>query len=232
MSVVVDVAARTRRLVLNPLLRGVDIEVPAGRLTAIAGRSGTSALLECLGGLRRPDRGDVYIGPDRITGLGDAALTTLRRDRIGFVFATCSLLPSLSVAHNIRIGPELAGRPADKQWFDTVVKLLDLENLLKAKPGALTTEQRQRVACARAFLNKPDIVLADEPTAELTRQEAAELLGFIRMWVRKLGQAVLLASSNPFVAAHADRVLILSDGRITGQIDRPTVDAVRNALGK
>ncbi|CAM3500705.1 ABC transporter ATP-binding protein [Kibdelosporangium persicum] len=214
------------------VLRGVDLDVPAGRLTAVVGRpeAGKTTLLNCVGGLERPDRGTVHIGADRITGLGDSALTRLRRDRIGFVFATCSLFPTLSVEQNIRIGAELAGRRTEKQWFTTVVELLGLSLLLRTRPSALTAEQRQRVACARAFLNRPDLVLADEPAGELDRMEAAALLGFLRMWVRKLGQSVLLATRDPFVAAHADRVFVLAQGRITGEVERPTVESVMAAM--
>jgi putative ABC transport system ATP-binding protein len=232
MSVAVGAAASVRGVVRARVLRGVDLEVPAGRLTAVVGKhaAGKTTLLNCVGGLERPDRGTVHIGADRITGLGDSALTRLRRDRIGFVFATCSLFPTLSVEQNIRIGAELAGRRPEKQWFATVVELLGLSLLLRTRPSALTAEQRQRVACARAFLNRPDLVLADEPTGELDRTESAALLGFLRMWVRKLGQSVLLATRDPLVAAHADRVFVLAQGRITGEVERPTVESVMAAM--
>ncbi|ALG12761.1 ABC transporter ATP-binding protein [Kibdelosporangium phytohabitans] len=232
MSVAVGVAASVRGVEHARVLRGVDLDVPAGRLTAVVGGpgSGKTTLLGCVGGLTRPDRGTVHLGADRISGLGDAALTRLRRDRIGFVFATCSLFPTLSVGQNIRIGPELAGSRPERQWFDTVVDLLGLAHMLRVHPAVLTPEQRQRVACARAFLNKPDVVLADEPTGELDRAEAAALLGFLRMWVRKLGQSVLLATRDPFVAAHADLVHVLADGRIVDEVTRPTVESVRAAM--
>jgi putative ABC transport system ATP-binding protein len=102
--------------------------------------------------------------------------------------------------------------------------------VLKVRPAALTPLERQRVACARAFLNRPDLVLADEPTSELDQAEAAELLGFLRMWVRKLNQTILLVTAEPQVAAHADRVLVLAGGRIARSVERPTVAAVREAL--
>jgi putative ABC transport system ATP-binding protein len=230
MSVAVDVAARVQGLVRGPL-RGVDLEVPAGRLTAVIGRPGTgkTTLINCLGGLQRPEQGSVYIGQQQVGNLGDAALTKVRRDRVGFVFATCSLLP-LTIEQNIRINHELAGRKPDRRWFDTVVTLLELTHLLKVRPAGLTPLERQRVACARAFVTKPDIVLADEPTGELEQRDAAEMLGFLRMWVRKLGQPILLTTAEPRVAAHADQVLVLDKGRITGTIDRPTVGAITAAL--
>jgi putative ABC transport system ATP-binding protein len=231
MSVAVGVAARVVGLFAGPLA-GVDLEVPGGRMTAVVGGVGTgkSTLVRCFGGLVRPRRGSVYIGREQVQRLGDAALTRVRRDRIGYVFGTDSLLP-LTVAQNIRIGHELAGRRPDRRWFDTVVELLELTSLLKLRPDRLTTLERQRVACARALLTKPDVVLADEPTAELTRVEAAELLGFLRMWVRKLDQSLLLVTGQPWVAAHADKVHVLRDGVITDVVERPTVELVAGALG-
>ncbi|MEV4316501.1 ABC transporter ATP-binding protein [Actinocrispum sp. NPDC049592] len=231
MPVAVDFAARVAGLARGPLA-GIDLEVPAGRLTAVTGRpgAGQDVLLSCLGGLARPDAGTIHIGQQRITGMGDAALTKVRRDRIGYIFATCSLLPTLSVGQNIRIAPELAGRKPDQAWYDRVTALLELTPLLRLRPAVLTPLERQRVACARAFLNRPDIVLADEPTSELSHSDAAELLGFLRMWVRKLDQAILLATTEPEVAVRADLVLVLDNGRITRSIERPTLTAVREAL--
>jgi putative ABC transport system ATP-binding protein len=230
-SVAVGVAARVVGLVAGPLA-GVDVEVPGGRMTAVVGGpgAGKSTLVRCLGGLVRPGRGSVYIGRQEVQRLGDAALTRVRRDRIGYVFATDSLLP-LTVEQNIRVGYELAGRRPDRQWFDTVVRLFELTTLLKLRPDRLTTLERQRVACARALLTKPDVVLADEPTAELTNGEAAELLRFLRMWVRKLGQSLLLATGQPWVAAHADQVYVLRGGVVADVVERPTVDLVAGALG-
>ncbi|TCO56561.1 ABC transporter ATP-binding protein [Actinocrispum wychmicini] len=230
MSVAVDSVARVLGLVKGPL-QGVDLEVPGGQLTAVVGLpgSGKSTLVSCVGGLSRPAHGSVYIGQQQLHRLGDAALTRVRRDRIGYVFATSSLLP-LSVAQNILIGHELAGRRPDRGWFDTVVRLLELRHLLKTRPETLTTLERQRVACARAFMNRPDVVLADEPTGELDQRDAGELLGFLRMWVRKLDQSILMVTSEPRVAAHADQVFLLRAGRIEGRIERPTVGTVSAAL--
>jgi putative ABC transport system ATP-binding protein len=230
-SIAVDVAVRVQGLVKGPLL-GVDLEVPASRLTAVVGRprAGKTTLLNCVGGLARPEAGTVYIGQRNATILGDTALTRLRRDRMGFVFATSSLLSSLSVGQNIRVSHELARRRPDKEWFDTVVELLDVAGLLKRKPPTLTIAERQRVACARAFLNRPDIVLADEPTGEMVAGEAAELLGFLRMWVRKLHQSILLVTADPRVAAHADQVFVLGEGQIKGTLERPTAGSVSAAL--
>jgi putative ABC transport system ATP-binding protein len=232
MSVTVDTAVSARGLVMAPVLAGLDLDVPMGRLTAVAGApgSGKTTLVNCLGGLERPEAGTVHIGAKEVTALGDAGLTRLRRDRVGFVFRASSLLPGLSVGQNIRVGLELAGRRPDRRWFDTVVGLLGLTDLLGARPSALTGSQCQRVACARAFVNRPDVVFADEPSGDLDPCDAADLLAFLRMWVRKLGQTVVLTTSDPQVAAHADRVLMLVDGRIAEVIDQPTAGAVRAAL--
>jgi putative ABC transport system ATP-binding protein len=213
-------------------LGGVSVAFQAGRFTAIMGPSGSgkSTLMHCLAGLDNVDGGSVQVGGTEITGLNDKDLTKLRRDRIGFVFQAFNLLPTLSAEANILLGLELAGRKPDKQWFDTIVDVLGLRDRLKHKPSELSGGQQQRVACARALVARPDVVFADEPTGNLDSRSGAEVLDFLRMSVRKLGQTVIMVTHDPVAASYADRVVLLADGHLAGEIQDPTADSVLSAL--
>jgi putative ABC transport system ATP-binding protein len=213
-------------------LDGVSVAFTAGRFTAIMGPSGSgkSTLMHCLAGLDNVDGGTVRIGGTEITSLGDKELTKLRRDRVGFVFQAFNLLPTLSAEANILLGLELAGRKPDREWFDTIVDVLGLRDRLKHKPSELSGGQQQRVACARALVARPDVVFADEPTGNLDSRSGAEVLDFLRMSVRKLGQTVIMVTHDPVAASYADRVVLLADGRLAGEIDNPTADSVLSAL--
>ncbi|KOX33218.1 peptide ABC transporter ATP-binding protein [Saccharothrix sp. NRRL B-16348] len=213
-------------------LDGVSVSFAAGRFTAIMGPSGSgkSTLMHCLAGLDNVDGGSVDIGGTEITSLGDKELTRLRRDRVGFVFQAFNLLPTLTAEANILLGLELAGRKPDREWFDTIVDVLGLRDRLKHKPTELSGGQQQRVACARALVARPDVVFADEPTGNLDSRSGAEVLDFLRMSVRKLGQTVIMVTHDPVAASYADRVVLMADGRLAGEIDSPTADSVLSAL--
>ncbi|CAL9373134.1 Bacitracin export ATP-binding protein BceA [Actinosynnema sp. ALI-1.44] len=213
-------------------LDGVSVAFQAGKFTAIMGPSGSgkSTLMHCLAGLDNVDGGAVRIGGTEITSLGDKDLTKLRRDRIGFVFQAFNLLPTLTAEANVLLGLELAGRKPDRQWFDRIVDVLGLRDRLKHKPTELSGGQQQRVACARALVSKPDVVFADEPTGNLDSRSGAEVLDFLRMSVRQLGQTVIMVTHDPVAASYADRVVLLADGRLAGEIDNPTADSVLAAL--
>ncbi|MCE6993894.1 ABC transporter ATP-binding protein [Saccharothrix sp. S26] len=213
-------------------LDGVSVEFAAGRFTAIMGPSGSgkSTLMHCLAGLDNVDGGSVNIGGTEITSLGDKELTRLRRDRVGFVFQAFNLLPTLTAEANILLGLELAGRKPDREWFDTIVDVLGLRDRLKHKPTELSGGQQQRVACARALVARPDVVFADEPTGNLDSRSGAEVLDFLRMSVRKLGQTVIMVTHDPVAASYADRVVLMADGHLAGEIDNPTADSVLSAL--
>ncbi|NUT91889.1 MAG: ABC transporter ATP-binding protein [Saccharothrix sp.] len=213
-------------------LDGVSVAFQAGKFTAIMGPSGSgkSTLMHCLAGLDGVDGGAVHIGGTEITSLGDKDLTKLRRDRIGFVFQAFNLLPTLTAEANVLLGLELAGRKPDRQWFDRIVDVLGLRDRLKHKPTELSGGQQQRVACARALVSKPDVVFADEPTGNLDSRSGAEVLDFLRMSVRQLGQTVIMVTHDPVAASYADRVVLLADGRLAGEIDNPTADSVLAAL--
>ncbi|MEV0678635.1 ABC transporter ATP-binding protein [Actinosynnema sp. NPDC050436] len=213
-------------------LDGVGVSFGAGRFTAIMGPSGSgkSTLLHCLAGLDAVDSGTVHIGGTEVTGRTDRELTRLRRERIGFVFQSFNLLPALTARQNVLLGLELAGREPDPAWFDAVVDALGLRDRLRHRPAELSGGQQQRVACARALVGRPDVVFADEPTGNLDSRAGAEVLGFLRASVREFGQTVVMVTHDPVAASYADRVVLLADGRLAGEVDRPTPDTVLAAL--
>jgi putative ABC transport system ATP-binding protein len=213
-------------------LDGVSVEFASGRFTAIMGPSGSgkSTLMHCAAGLDTVTSGTVTLGRTALTGLSDKALTRLRRDRVGFVFQSFNLLPTLTAAQNIRLPLELAGRRPDRQWFDHVVGVLGLTDRLDHVPAQLSGGQQQRVACARALLPRPDVIFADEPTGNLDSRSGAGVLDFLRRCVRDLGQTVVMVTHDPNAAAHADRVVLLADGRLVGELADPTADRVLDAL--
>jgi putative ABC transport system ATP-binding protein len=218
-------------------LDGVSLEFTAGQFTAIMGPSGSgkSTLMHCAAGLDTATRGTVHLydgsgQATELTALGDRALTKLRRHRIGFVFQSFNLLPTLTALQNITLPLELAGRRADPQWQRTVTEVLGLADRLHHTPAQLSGGQQQRVACARALLPRPDVVFADEPTGNLDSKSGHELLDFFRHCVRELGQTVVMVTHDPVAAACSDRVVLLADGRLAGEILAPTPDAVLDRL--
>jgi putative ABC transport system ATP-binding protein len=215
-------------------LDGVSVRFTAGEFTAIMGPSGSgkSTLLHCLAGLDRADQGTVHIGQKELTALDDTLLTRLRRDRIGFVFQSFNLLPTLTAEENILLALRLAGKKVDRVWFATVVDLLGLRDRLRHKPSELSGGQQQRVACARALIGKPDVVFADEPTGNLDSRTGADVLEFLRTSVRDLGQTVVMVTHDPVAASYAGRVVLLADGRVAGEIYHPTPESVLGMLGR
>jgi putative ABC transport system ATP-binding protein len=216
-------------------LRGVDVAFGAGAFTAIMGPSGSgkSTLLHCLAGLDAVTQGRVVLGDTDLTGLGDRQLTLLRRQRLGFVFQSFNLLPMLTAEQNILLPLELAGRrgPAvDAAWLDTLVDVLGIRERLGHRPSELSGGQQQRVAIARALVTRPDVVFADEPTGNLDSRSGAEVLAFLRRSVRELGQTVVMVTHDAVAASYADRVLLLADGRVAGEVTQPTPEAVTAAL--
>lgn len=213
-------------------LRGVDVDMQRGRFTAIMGPSGSgkSTLMHCLAGLDTATSGQVWLGDTELGGLGDRALTRLRRDRVGFVFQAFNLLPTLTARDNILLPLDLAGRRPDTAWFDTVVATLGLTDRLTHRPSELSGGQQQRVATARALVSRPDVVFADEPTGALDSASGTELLAFLRRSVREFDQTVVMVTHDPSAAAYADRVVLLADGRIAGEVGDPDRDSVIDAL--
>lgn len=218
-------------------LDDVSVAFAAGRFTAIMGPSGSgkSTLLHTAAGLDRPTRGSVFVGDVDLTGLTDGELTELRRDRIGFVFQSFNLVPSLSALDNITLPLALARRAVDRAAVDAVVDLLGLGGRLGHRPAELSGGQQQRVAIARALVGRPQIVFADEPTGNLDSRTGQETLGFLRAAVDDHGQSVVMVTHDPGAAAHADRVVFIVDGRVHGELDAPGADevlAVMRSLGR
>jgi putative ABC transport system ATP-binding protein len=182
--------------------------------------------MHCLAGLDTVSAGRVWLGDTEITGLNDRALTRLRRDRVGFMFQSFNLLPTLSAAENITLPMDIAGRKPDREWLDRVIDTLGLRDRLKHRPAELSGGQQQRVACARALASRPELIFADEPTGNLDSRSGLEVLRFLREAVDQLGQTVVMVTHDPGAAAHADLVLFLGDGRIVDKMPGPTAEAV------
>lgn len=213
-------------------LDGVTVSLAAAKLTAIMGPSGSgkSTLMHCLAGLDTITSGEVWLGHTDLSALSDADLTRMRRDRVGFIFQSFNLLAMLTAKQNILLPYELAGKEPDWRWFDSVVEVLGLSSRLGHRPSELSGGEQQRVAASRALVTRPEVVFADEPTGNLDSRTGAELLGFLRTSVRELGQTVVLVTHDPVAASYADRVVLLADGRLTGEIVEPTTATVMTAL--
>jgi putative ABC transport system ATP-binding protein len=213
-------------------LDGVTIGFEAGRLTAIMGPSGSgkSTLLYCLAGLDSLTSGAVFIGDTDLTTLRDKGLTLLRRDRVGFVFQSFNLVPTLTAVENITLPLALAGRRVDQAWLNTLVTSLRIQDRLRHRPSELSGGQQQRVAAARAMVTRPELVFADEPTGTLDSRSATELLEMTRAAVEGLGQTVVMVTHDPRAASYADRVVFLADGRIVHEIEKPTMNDILDQL--
>jgi putative ABC transport system ATP-binding protein len=213
-------------------LDSIDVEFEAGRFTAIMGPSGSgkSTLMHALAGLDTLTEGQVFIGDIDLTRLNDRKLTQLRRDRIGFVFQSFNLGPTLTALENMTLPIDLAGRKADREWLDQVVHTVGLGDRLKHRPSELSGGQQQRVAVARALAGKPEIVFADEPTGNLDSRTGSEILTFMGQAVRGLGQTIVMVTHDPVAASHADRVVFLADGRIVDELHQPTAASVLDRM--
>jgi putative ABC transport system ATP-binding protein len=206
----------------------VSVDFDAGALTAIMGPSGSgkSTLMHLMAGLDTPTGGQAWIGGSELSAMNDRELTTLRRDKVGFVFQAFNLIPTLTALENITLPMDLAGRAPDQAWLDEVIDTVGLRSRLAHRPAELSGGQQQRVACARALAGRPEIVFADEPTGNLDSRSGADVLAFLRMSARSLGQTIVMVTHDPVAASYADRVLFLADGRIVDEMDAPTADRV------
>ena len=209
-------------------LDGVSVSFQRGRFTAVMGPSGSgkSTLMHCMAGLDRPTSGQAFVGDLDISALDDHGLTQLRRDRIGFVFQSFNLVPTLTAGENITLPVDLAGRKVDQEWLTYLVGQLGLSDRLNHRPNEMSGGQQQRVACARALISRPDLIFADEPTGNLDSNSSAEMLGFLRRSVDEFGQSIVMVTHDPRGAAYADRVVFLADGDVVDELTGPTPDSV------
>jgi putative ABC transport system ATP-binding protein len=209
-------------------LDNVDVDFAAGQFTAIMGPSGSgkSTLMHCMAGLDSLDAGSAFIGDIDVASASERQLTLLRRDRLGFIFQAFNLIPTLTAIENITLPMNLAGTKPNKEWLDNVVETVGLANRLNHRPGELSGGQQQRVAVARALASQPQIIFADEPTGNLDSATGQEILAFMRHAVRDLGQTIVMVTHDPVAASYSDRVVFLTDGRITDQLLDPTPDTV------
>lgn len=213
-------------------LKGINVEFAAREFTAIMGPSGSgkSTLMHCMAGLDRVSSGSTFIGETDLAGLNDKKMTTLRRDRLGFIFQSFNLVPTLTAAENITLPLDIAGKKVDKVWFDEVTSRLGLTERLSHRPAELSGGQQQRVACARALVARPEIIFGDEPTGNLDSNSSAEVLSILRTAVDQDEQTVVIVTHDPRAASYADRVIFLADGRIVHELREPTVDSILRTM--
>ena len=213
-------------------LDDVSVGFGAGEFTAIMGPSGSgkSTMMHILAGLDAPTSGHVFVEDTDITALKDTALTKLRRDRIGFVFQSFNLVPTLDARSNILLPMRLAGKTPDKDWFDLIVNSLGIADRLNHRPSEMSGGQQQRVAVARALMSRPAVIVADEPTGNLDSHSTDEVMDLLRRAVDELGQSVIMVTHDTATAAYADRVLVCRDGRIVSDLRDVTADSLTAAL--
>lgn len=213
-------------------LDDVSVGFGAGEFTAIMGPSGSgkSTMMHILAGLDAPTSGRVFVEDTDITALKDTALTKLRRDRIGFVFQSFNLVPTLDARANILLPMRLAGKAPEKEWFDLIVNSLGIANRLSHRPSEMSGGQQQRVAVARALMSRPAVIVADEPTGNLDSHSTDEVMDLLRRAVDELGQSVIMVTHDTATAAYADRVLVCRDGRIVSDLHDVTADSLTAAL--
>jgi putative ABC transport system ATP-binding protein len=213
-------------------LRGVSVTVAEGELTAIMGPSGSgkSTLMHLLAGLDRPTAGEVWIDGTAISTLGDAELTRLRREHVGFVFQFFNLLPMLTAEENIRLPLELAGRTVERAWVEELIATVGLGERRAHRPPELSGGQQQRVAIARALVSRPTVVFADEPTGNLDSTSSGAILAVLRDSVSSFGQTTVMVTHDAYAAAIADRVLFLADGTIVKDLGPSSAHTILDTL--
>ena len=213
-------------------LDAIDVSFEQGRFTAIMGPSGSgkSTLMHCMAGLDTVTDGQVFIGDTDLSTLSERDLTLLRRDSVGFVFQAFNLVPTLTAIENITLPMDLAGKAGDRDWVDEVVDTTGLGDRVKHRPSELSGGQQQRVAVARALAGRPQIIFADEPTGNVDSNTGAEILDFMGRAVTEMGQTIVMVTHDAAVAARADRVVFLVDGKIVDELTDPTPEGIRDRM--
>ncbi|BCJ68089.1 ABC transporter ATP-binding protein [Polymorphospora rubra] len=191
-----------------------------------ADSSGKSTLLHCLAGLERPTSGSVVVAGTDLARMSDGQLTTLRRDRVGFVFQSFNLIPTLTAEENITLSERIGGPRIDRQWMTHLVQVLGMGDRLRHRPSELSGGQQQRVAIARALAHRPAVVFADEPTGNLDSHTGGEVLRFLRLAVEQFGQTIVMVTHDPAAAACSHRVVFLRDGQVEGELPDPSTEDI------
>ena len=213
-------------------LDGVSLAVEAGELVAVMGPSGSgkSTLMHILAGLDRPSDGEVWIGDEEITRMGDNALTKLRRRHIGFVFQFFNLLPTLTAEENIALPTRIAGGRPDKRRLAEIIAAVGLTERRRHRPSQMSGGQQQRVAIARAMLSQPTVMFADEPTGNLDSRSSADVLRLLREAADELDQTIVMVTHDAAAAAGADRIVFLADGRVVREQGTSTTEQILDAM--
>ncbi|NLF90005.1 MAG: ABC transporter ATP-binding protein [Corynebacterium marinum] len=209
-------------------LNHINVSFAKNKFTAIMGPSGSgkSTLMHCMAGLDSATSGSALIGDTDLSTLRDKEMTALRRDRLGFIFQSFNLVPTLTAAENITLPSDIAGSKVDQAWFDEITTRLGLSDRLTHRPAELSGGQQQRVACARALVSRPDIIFGDEPTGNLDSNSASEVLDILRTAVDKDDQTVVIVTHDARAASYADRVVFLADGQLVNELIDPSMDEI------
>ena len=194
--------------------------------------SGKSTLMHTMAGLDSATSGSAFIGDTDMSALNDKNITALRRDRLGFIFQSFNLVPTLTAAENITLPTDIAGKDVNKQWFEEVTSRLGLAERLEHRPAELSGGQQQRVACARALVSRPEIIFGDEPTGNLDSNSSAEVLDILRTAVDKDNQTVVIVTHDAKAASYADRVVFLADGKLVNELHNPTMEAIHQVMAE
>ena len=213
-------------------LNDVSVDFMSGQFTAIMGPSGSgkSTLMHCIAGLDELTSGSAIIDDVDLSTMKDKALTELRREKIGFIFQSFNLVPTLTADENIRLPLMLGNDKGDEAWIQTVISTVHLNDRLTHRPSELSGGQQQRVAVARALASRPRIIFADEPTGNLDSITGSEILTFMRKAVDDLGQTIVMVTHDPVAASYADRIIFLADGRVVNEMTEPTPERVLDQM--
>lgn len=213
-------------------LDGINVSFGRNEFTAIMGPSGSgkSTLMHTMAGLDSFTSGSAYIGDTDLARLRDKELTALRRDRLGFIFQSFNLVPTLTAAENITLPTDISGGRIDRHWFHEITTRLGLAKRLSHRPSELSGGQQQRVACARALVSRPEIIFGDEPTGNLDSNSSREVLEILRAAVDGDEQTVVIVTHDARAASYADRVIFLADGQIVDELRNPTMESILQTM--
>ena len=209
-------------------LNSINTEFNQNQFTAIMGPSGSgkSTLLHCLAGLDKASSGSILIKGVDLASLNDKQLTKMRRDSFGFIFQAFNLIPTLTAEENITLPSSVAGKKPDQSWVEEIIKTMDIGDRLTHRPNELSGGQQQRVAAARAMASKPEVIFADEPSGNLDSKSSKELLVFMKSIVEELNQTIVMVTHDPYAASYAERVIMLKDGEIANDLDKPSQEEI------